>query len=171
MSHDDRSVEQRVLAQLDELAVDYEVIAIDPDLADTAAFCAAYGYELDESANCIVVASRDEPPVHAACLNLATTKLDVNKRVRRLLGVRKLSFASPEATREVTGMLIGGVTPFGLPADVPLYIDARVMQRRRVIVGGGSRSIKIAVAPDVFLRLPRSRVVADLALPTAPPTT
>lgn len=165
------AIEARVLAEIEALGVAYETIRIDPDLADTAAFCEHYGYALEDSANCIVVASRDEPPVLAACLNLATTKLDVNKRVRKLLGVRKLSFASPELTREATGMLIGGVTPFGLPSvergrsePLPLYVDARVVERATVIVGGGSRSLKVGVPGDVFARMPRAEIIEGLAV-------
>ena len=157
--------EATVLGVLDELGVDYEVIPVDPDLADTAAFCEHYGYQLEDSANCIVVASRREPMQYAACRNLAHTKLDVNKRVRKLMGVRKLSFASPEQTRELTGMMIGGVTPFGLPMDLPLYVDARVTDRHRVIVGGGSRSMKVLVPPEAVTSLPNAEVVDDLAVP------
>jgi prolyl-tRNA editing enzyme YbaK/EbsC (Cys-tRNA(Pro) deacylase) len=156
--------EARVRSQLDALDADYEEIRIDPAFADTADFCARYGYALEESANCIVVASRTEPKEFAACLNLAPTKLDVNKRVRKLMGVRKLSFASPEDTRALTGMMIGGVTPFALPPDLPLYVDARVVQRDTVIVGGGSRSLKLRVATDVFARLPSVEIVEGLAL-------
>lgn len=159
------AVEAEVLARVRELGVDHEIIEIDPSLADTAAFCAHYGYALDESANCIVVASRDDDPVVAACLVLATTKLDVNKRVRKLLGVRKLSFAPPELTMQVTGMMIGGVTPFGLPDDLPLYVDARVMDLDRVIVGGGSRSIKLYVPPMALTAI-GGEVVEDLAIPS-----
>jgi prolyl-tRNA editing enzyme YbaK/EbsC (Cys-tRNA(Pro) deacylase) len=120
----------------------YETIEIDPALADTAAFCEHYGYPLETSGNCILVASKDDPPVIAACVVLATTKLDVNKRVRKRLGVRKLSFAPPELTREVTGMEIGGVTPFALPSDLPLYLDARIADLDRVssAVGAGPSS-------------------------------
>ncbi|MGH3443668.1 MAG: YbaK/EbsC family protein [Nitriliruptorales bacterium] len=167
----DNGIEARVLAEIDALGVAYETIRIDPDLADTASFCAHYGYALEDSVNCIVVASRDDPPLLAACLNLATTKLDVNKRVRKLLGVRKLSFASADLTRDATGMLIGGVTPFGLPRDQPggpdplrLYVDARVVERPRVIVGGGSRSLKVLVDSAAFHRLDRAEIVEDLAI-------
>ena len=73
-----------------------EVIDCDPALADTAAFCAAYGYALDDSANAILVAGRVEPPVYAVCVVLATTRLDVNRTVRKRLGVRKASFAPAE---------------------------------------------------------------------------
>jgi prolyl-tRNA editing enzyme YbaK/EbsC (Cys-tRNA(Pro) deacylase) len=141
------TTERAVLAAVAATGEPFEVVEIDPELADTAAFCAHYGYPLEASGNCIVVASRDDPPVLAACVALATTKLDVNKRVRRLLGVRKLSFAAAELTRAATGMEIGGVTPFGLPGSFPLYLDARIATLERVIVGGGSRRLKLAVAP------------------------
>jgi prolyl-tRNA editing enzyme YbaK/EbsC (Cys-tRNA(Pro) deacylase) len=173
---EERSIEVDVLAALDATGVPYETIEIDPDLADTATFCARYGYPLETSGNCILVASKDRPPVLAACLALATTKLDVNKRVRKLLGVRKLSFAPAELTREVTGMEIGGVTPFGLPnvarghaaegpwaVDLPLLVDARIAELDRVIVGGGSRSLKLSVPPEALARV-GARFVEDLAV-------
>lgn len=157
-------LEERVLAAVGAVGEPHEVIEIDPALADTAAFCERYGYALEESANCILVASRDDPPVVAACLVLATTKLDVNKRVRRLLGVRKLSFAPADLTRELTGMEIGGVTPFGLPPAVPLYADARIRDLDRVIVGGGSRRLKLHVTPAALEQV-GAAFVEDLAVP------
>ncbi len=133
------------------LGVEHEFLPCDPELADTAAFCEHYGYSLEDSANTIVVASKKPPGHHAACVVLANSRLDVNKKVRSLLGVRKLSFAPPDITAEVTGMIMGGVTAFGLPDELPLYIDAAVMQREWVIVGGGSRSLKIKVPPQALL--------------------
>lgn len=146
-----------------------EVVDCDPDLADTAAFCAAYGYELDDSANAIVVvgkpSSADAPPVYAACLVLASTRLDVNRVVRKRLGTKKASFAPPDVTAEITGMAIGGVTPFALPAGLPLWIDGRVMERVRIVVGGGSRAAKVVGPPSMLLAVPGAEVVADLAQP------
>ncbi len=155
-------VAARALAAVAGTGAPYEVITIDPALADTAAFCEHYGYGLDVSANCLLVASRDEPPAVAACLVLATTRLDVNRTVRRLMGVRKLSFAPAELTLERTGMQLGGVTPFGLDASIPLYVDARVMACERVIVGGGSRSVKLLVAPEALVAI-GAQVVEALA--------
>jgi prolyl-tRNA editing enzyme YbaK/EbsC (Cys-tRNA(Pro) deacylase) len=160
----ERAIELDVLAAIEATGAAYETVEIDPDLADTTAFCERYGYPLGSSGNCILVASKDDPPVVAACLALATTKLDVNKRVRKLLGVRKLSFAPAELTREITGMEIGGVTPFGLPSDLPLYLDARIRDLDRVVVGGGSRSLKLVVAPPALTAI-GGVYVDDLALP------
>jgi prolyl-tRNA editing enzyme YbaK/EbsC (Cys-tRNA(Pro) deacylase) len=160
----DRAVEAEVLAAVDATGEPYETVEIDPALADTAAFCERYGFPPDTSGNCILVASKDDPPVLAACLALATTKLDVNKRVRKLLGVRKLSFAPAELTREVTGMEIGGVTPFALPPGFPLYLDARIRELDRVVVGGGSRSLKLVVAPAALVAV-GGTYIEDLAVP------
>ncbi len=155
-------LERQVLDAVEATGEPYDLIEIDPDLADTAAFCEAYGYPLETSGNCILVASKDDPPVMAACLVLATDRLDVNKRVRKKLGVRKLSFAPAELTREVTGMEIGGVTPFALPDELPLWIDARIADLDRVIVGGGSRRLKLHVAPAALVAA-GGELVEDLA--------
>ena len=154
-----------VRAAVGALGVDAEVLACDPELADTAAFCAHYGVDPADAANCILVASRREPVRAAACVILATTRLDVNGTVRRRLDAGRVSFASAELTRELTGMLIGGVTPFGLPAGVPVWIDPAVMGRGRVTVGGGNRSSKLRLAPRGLLLVPGAEVVEGLALP------
>jgi prolyl-tRNA editing enzyme YbaK/EbsC (Cys-tRNA(Pro) deacylase) len=154
-----------VLEDLTGLGLDFEVVPCDPALADTTEFCAAYGYGLDESANAIVVIGKSTPPVHVICLVLADSRVDVNHTVRKRLGVRRASFASAEVTRELTGMEIGGVTPFGTSTALPLWIDERVMARERVIIGGGSRDRKLLVPPEALLGHPRAEVVAGLGLP------
>jgi len=151
---------------LDDLSaasdLNYELVDCDPALADTADFCREYGFALEDSANTIIVAGKADPPVFAACIVLAHTRLDVNKVVRKRLGTRKASFASGDQTVELTGMMIGGVTPFGLPADLPIWVDERVMQRDRIILGGGSRDRKV-LAPPTILTAAGAEVVADLA--------
>lgn len=156
-------IERKVIDALDALGARYEILDCDPSLADTAAFCEHYGYSLEESANAIVIASRRPPGRNCLCLALATTRIDVNRKVRDLLGVRKLSFAPPEEAKDLTGMEIGGVTPFGLPGDIPVFVDRRIGELDRCIVGGGSRSIKVLVDPEVFGRMPGVQVVDGLA--------
>jgi prolyl-tRNA editing enzyme YbaK/EbsC (Cys-tRNA(Pro) deacylase) len=157
------AIEARVRDRLAALGVEHETLECDPDFADTAAFCARYGVPPGQSANTIVVAARKPPGVACACVVLATCRLDVNHAVCDLLGVRKASFAAADQTQELTGMMIGGVTPFGLPEDLPLYIDGHVMTQDTVVIGGGSRSMKIKLAPAGLLRLPGARVIEGLA--------
>ena len=153
-----------VAADLRSRGIDHELLACDPAYADTALFCEHYGVDPADSANTIVVASKREPRRFVACVVLATTRLDVNGAVRRRLGVSKASFASADDTAALTGMAIGGVTPFGLPDGLPVWIDARVMGRERVVVGGGSRSLKVRVPPAVLAALPEAEVVEGLAV-------
>ena len=157
------TIDSTVQLQLDALNVPYEIFPCDPALADTANFCAAYGFKPEDSANTILVIGKSDPPVYAACVVLASSRLDVNKTVRQRLGTRKASFASPEDTRAITGMEIGGVTVFGLPPDLPVWIDSRVMARERIVLGGGSRAFKVIAAPAMLLELPRAEVVEGLA--------
>ena len=159
---------QTVISAVKSLGMAFELIAIDPAYADTAAFCEKYGYPLDRSANTIIVASKKEPKKFAACVVLAHTQLDVNKRVRHLLGVSKASFATAEEVQAVTGMQVGGVTPFALPTEWPLYVDERIMGLEWVILGGGGRETKIKISPEVFTKL-GAEIIAGLGLERSAP--
>jgi prolyl-tRNA editing enzyme YbaK/EbsC (Cys-tRNA(Pro) deacylase) len=144
------------------------VAPIDPELADTAAFCARYDVGLDVSANCVVVAGRRGQQTRmAACLVLATTRADVNGVVRRRLDARKASFAPMDQAVEQTGMDYGGITPIGLPPDWPILIDAAVLATPLVVVGSGVRRSKIVLPGAALGDLPGADAVDGLAAPTA----
>jgi len=158
-------LDPQVLQALTTHGLVYKVFECDPNLADTAAFCEAYGFTLDQSANTIVVASRKvEPTRYVACVVLADSRLDVNKTVCKLMGIKRASFADGETTKNLTGMMIGGVTAIGA-SDLPIYVDGRVMEQPEVIMGGGNRSSKLVLNPQELLKLPNAQVVENLALP------
>ena len=160
----DKSIlDPRVRESLDAHGLAYEVLACEPELADTAAFCDHYGIAVTEACNAIIVALKTTPRRYVACLVRADTKLDVNRKVSELVAFKRLSFASAEETAELTGMKIGGVTVAGLPPDLPLYIDTRVMEQPTVIIGGGNRSSKARLDPRELLKLPNASV-ADIAV-------
>lgn len=139
------------------------VAEIDPELADTAAFCAQYGSPLELSANCVVVSGKRAGEArYAACLVPATTRTDVNGVVKRRLDVRKASFASIDDAVSRTGMEYGGITPFGLPADWPILVDAVVSEAPAIVVGSGLRRSKILTDGDVLARLSGAEIVAEL---------
>ena len=139
------------------------VAEIDPELADTAAFCERYGVTLTESANCVIVAGRrDGETRYAACVVLATTRADVNGLARRQLDVRKASFAPMETAVELTGMEYGGITPIGLPADWPVLVDAAVAAAPQVVVGSGVRRSKLILPGAALARLPGATVLTEL---------
>ncbi len=144
---------------------DFEVMACDPSLADTADFCAHYGVAVENSANAILVKTKTGAEKFACCVVLATCRLDVNNVVRKKLAARKVSFASPEETRTLTGMEIGGVTPIGLPAALPVWIDARIMALDYIILGGGNRASKLKVGPGLLRTIDGVEIIDGLANP------
>ena len=153
----------QVAAAVQSTGMPFRVVPCDPDFADTFPYCHKYGVDPQDAANTILVASKRPRGKLAACVLLATTRLDVNHRVKKVMGVSRLSFALAEVTKEVTGMEIGGVNPFGLPEDLPLLIDSAVMEREEILLGAGSRTAKIFADPRVLSGLPNASVVEGLA--------
>ena len=154
------------LHALSAIAPLVEVAAIDPTLADTEAFCAAYGVLPEESANCVIVAARrGEETTYAACMVLATTKANVNSLVRKHLGARKTSFAPMDAAVELSGMEYGGITPIGLPEDWPVLVDAAVAAAPVAVVGSGIRGSKLWLPGSAIAGLPGAQVLEGLGVP------
>lgn len=145
---------------------DVHVVEIDPELADTAALVDAYDVPLAVSANCVVVAGRRGGEQRwAACVVLATSRVDVNGVVRRRLEVRKVSFASMPDAVDATGMEYGGITPLGVPAGWPVLVDPAVVATERVVVGSGVRRSKLVLPGAALAQLPGAEVVDGLGRP------
>lgn len=156
---DPRALHPLVAAGIADHGLHVEVVHCDDHLADTAEFCAAYDFAMEDSANTIVVIGKAAEPVLVACVVLATDRLDVNGAVRRRLGVKKASFAPQDLAAERTGMARGGVTAIGLPLLMPLWIDLAVVDRTQIVVGGGNRTSKVLLAPAELLKLPNVEVI------------
>ena len=156
-------MENEVRRVLAELPVQAQVIDCDADKADTAVFCAHYGYAPEDSANTILVSAKTGHKQTVACVLLADSRLDVNHVVRKRLQSRRVSFTGAEQTRQLTGMEIGGVTPLALPENMPIWVDARVMSRQRIILGGGGRTTKVVTVPEIFDHIANVEIVDALA--------
>ena len=159
----DETIETKVKKRLEELSIIYEWVPVDPSFADTAEFCKEYGYQMEESGNTIIVASRRGALKYAACIVLGIDRLDVNKKVRKLMEVSKLSFANAEATTDLTGMMIGGVTPFGLPQKMAVYADEKLKTIDYLILGSGDRSTKVKLAGCELNKIPNIIFVTGLS--------
>lgn len=141
------------------------VAPIDVSLADTAAFCGHYDIGLDQSANCVIIETkRGNNLCYAACIILATDRVDVNSTVRKYFDARKASFASMETAVTLTSMEYGGITPLGLPNDWTILIDVSVIDQKMLIIGSGIRASKLAVTPEVLSSLPNA-IVMDIKKP------
>ena len=148
---------------LESTKLDFEIMNCEPDLAETNIFCKKYGIDFEDAANTIMVKSKTGELKYAACVLLATTKLDTNKTIRKKLNTHKVSFASVEESEKLTNMQIGGVTPIELPKNLPLWVDSRVMQRHIIVLGGGNRTSKIKISPNIFDYILNTEIVSGLA--------
>ena len=157
-------IQAQVLKSLDSTGLPYEVVKIDPAFADTAQFCANYGFPPEQSANTIIVATKKIPRQFTASVVRATVRLNVNHCVKRLMGNQRVSFADAEDTVALTGMIIGGVTALALPEEVQVFVDPGLMDLDYIILGAGSRSAKIKVSPEVFNHIPNALVVENLVI-------
>ena len=157
-------VASRVRAALNELGIaDWEWIPIDPAFGDTVDFCAQYGFDLPHCANTIIVASKRGPAAYCAGIVRGSDRLDVNRAVRRLMGVSRASFASADETRQLTGMQIGGVTALALPPELPIYADQLLLEMDYVVLGAGTRSAKVKLPPAELSKLPNLQFIAGLS--------
>lgn len=139
------------------------VVEIDPALSDTAETERAYGAGLDQMANCVVVGGRRAGVEKiAACLVLASTRADVNDVVKHRLDVRKASFLPQDRAVDLTGMEYGGITPIGLPAEWPVYVDRRVTAAELVLIGSGVRRSKLVLPGELVAKIPGVEVVEGL---------
>ncbi len=154
-------IQPEIRTFLESTPVSFKVMECDPELADTAAFCQHYGVAPEQSANAILVKAKSEVPTYVLCVLLAIHRLDVNKAVKKKLGVKRTSFASADETRALTGMEIGGVTPLALP-DIPVWVDSHVMDCSEIVLGGGNRSSKLLLSPEIFHHAPNAEVIEGL---------
>lgn len=140
------------------------VAEIDPNLSDTAAFCAEYEVGLDQAANCVILeAKQGEKRWFAACIILADTRANVNGVVRQVLQARRVSFAPMDKAVAETTMEYGAITPIGLPSSWPILIDKAVAESEAVIIGSGIRKSKLAVSGNFLASLPNVQVIDGLA--------
>lgn len=144
-------------------AVEVGVVEIDPDLADTAALVEAARIPVEAAGNCVLVAGRRAGEERtAACVVAASTRVDVNGTVKRLLDVRKASFLPMGQAVELSGMEYGGITPIGLPRHWRLLVHAPLLDLEVLVVGSGLRRSKLLLPGRLLGNLPQAEVIDDL---------
>jgi Cys-tRNA(Pro)/Cys-tRNA(Cys) deacylase len=65
------------------------------------------------------------------------------KALRKHLGRSRISMATEDEVFAVTGYRVGTVSPFGLPNQLKVVIDASVMGEEEISIGSGMRNTAI----------------------------
>ena len=151
-----------VFDHISKLAIPYQVVECKEEYADTYLFCEKYDYPIEFCANTILLSSKKPPNYHVACVLQGDKKLDVNNKVRKFMNSSKVSFASHEETVALTNMKSGGVTIFGLPNSIDIYVDSDVMNQPYLIFGSGNRNSKIIIEPNHLSQIPNIKLVGNI---------
>ncbi|MDR2620430.1 MAG: hypothetical protein LBC29_04875 [Propionibacteriaceae bacterium] len=155
-----------VFAAVNSYVPNAQVFAIDPALSDTAALVAATGLPPEVMCNAVLLTGlRAGEQRQVCCLTLFHRRIDVNNVVKRTLDVRKASFAPMDYAVEVSGMAYGGITPVGLPADWPVWLDEPTATSPLLLMGSGIRASKLVLPGPDLLRLSGARLVENLTIP------
>jgi prolyl-tRNA editing enzyme YbaK/EbsC (Cys-tRNA(Pro) deacylase) len=81
-----------------------------------------------------------------------------NRKCKDTFGARP-RMLGPEETLEVTGHPVGGVCPFGLKSDLPVYVDVSLRAFDVVYPAGGSLNTSVEVPTDRLFELVGERWV------------
>ncbi|WP_211355134.1 YbaK/EbsC family protein [Blastococcus colisei] len=121
-----------------------------PDSARTAATAAAQlGVPVGAIANSLVFDVDGNPLL---VLTSGAHRVD-ETLVATLLGVPRISRATPEFVRRHTGQAIGGVAPIGHPEPIGTLVDVELARYDRVWAAGGHPHTVFPTTYDELLRL------------------
>ena len=74
------------------------------------------------------------------------------RKLRKHLGVSRISMASEKEVLAVTGYAVGAVSPLGLPQPLRILADACVFHPEQISLGSGVRGVAIIMKPSDLQR-------------------
>ena len=160
--HNVNLLNKDVYEDISKLGIPYEIVECKEEYADTYLFCEKYEYPIEYCANTILLSSKKPSDYYVACVLQGNKKLDVNNKVRILMNSSKVSFASHEETVSLTNMKSGGVTIFGLPKSIDVYVDSEIMNNPYLIFGSGNRNSKIKIEPNYLNQIPNIKSIENI---------
>ncbi|HEX8380120.1 MAG TPA: YbaK/EbsC family protein [Allosphingosinicella sp.] len=120
----------------------------------------ALGVEPGRIAKTLAVRVRDEVFL---LVTRGDARLDNGKTKAELAGRPRM--LGPEETLALTGHPVGGVCPFGLATELPVYCDVSLKDFALVYPAAGSLNSSVEVAPDRLFELVGQRWVDLCRLP------
>ena len=148
------TVEEIYNSNLDKL----EIFECKDEFSDTQSFCDHYGYKIEDSCNAILIKSKKPEEFYSLFCVLGSNRLDVNHKAKKIMGARKVSFASKEEAEGITNQIYGGISPLGLVPDIKIYIDIQVLDREKIFIGAGNRVSKFFLTPDSLVELTKGKI-------------
>ena len=90
-------------------------------------------------------------------------RADLNGFVRKHFGSRRISVAPLDKVIKQTGMEYGSITPFELPDSWKILVDAKLMKKEKIIVGGGKQISKLLLPTNILAKLSNVEIIEGLS--------
>lgn len=81
------------------------------------------------------------------------------KTVKSVLGGGKVKMATPDEVEEITGFRVGGVCPFALNREVPIFLDESMQRFERVYTAAGTAQSALPVSFDQLQMITNGMVI------------
>jgi prolyl-tRNA editing enzyme YbaK/EbsC (Cys-tRNA(Pro) deacylase) len=153
---------ESVRAWLAEHAPDLPIITVEGGTATVVTASRALGVEPGRIAKTLAVRAGEH--LFLLCTR-GDARLD-NRKCKDEFGARP-RMPGPEETLAVTGHPVGGVCPFGLKTELPVYLDVSLQAFEVVYPAGGSLNTSVEVATERLFDLVAERWVDLCRLPEA----
>jgi Cys-tRNA(Pro) deacylase len=81
------------------------------------------------------------------------------KNLARAIGCKEVRPCTPEAAERASGYQVGGTSPFATRKDLPVYVEASILELDRICINGGRRGFLIGIEPRVLTEVLAARPV------------
>ena len=75
------------------------------------------------------------------------------KNLARQIGAKSVEPCKPEVAQRHSGYMVGGTSPFGTRREMPVYVEATVLELQKIVLNGGRRGYLIGIDPQVCVAL------------------
>lgn len=84
-------------------------------------------------------------------------------RLAKVIGAKSVSPCDPAAAQKHTGYLVGGISPFGTRAVLPVYVESTLLALPEIHLNGGKRGFLVSLNPNVLTQLLNAQPVTVAA--------
>ena len=71
------------------------------------------------------------------------------KDLARQIGRKSVEPCEPAVANRHSGYLVGGTSPFGTARDMPVFMEASILELPKIAINGGRRGFLIGLPPRV----------------------
>lgn len=151
-------VNPRIIEVLDVSKAPYEIhdhSSYATTIKSPADFSKAVGLPLNQITKSLFLKQSDGK--YAVVVAAMSKQIDF-KRVAELLTVPRVEFGKPDELDRITGYPRNGVSPLGLPSDIPILLDSDLLAHPTVSIGGGAIGVEVELSPKLLVSLAGARV-------------